>query len=69
MNTFCPFLKDQCRPDCVFRIREISADSETLTVCRLVSTAATNFDLCDKIIREKEKKSDICVQKTLSKVR
>lgn len=55
MNTFCPFLKDMCRSECVFRIREISADSETLTVCRLVSTAATNFDLCDKIIKEKEK--------------
>lgn len=55
MNAFCPFLKGECRSDCVFRIREISADSETLTVCRLVSTAATNFDLCDKIIKEKEK--------------
>lgn len=58
MNTFCPFLKDMCRADCVFRIREISADSETLTVCRLVSTVATNFDLCDKIIREKEEGSE-----------
>lgn len=58
MNTFCPFLKDECRSECVFRIREISADSETLTVCRLVSTAATNFDLCDKIIREKEDGSE-----------
>lgn len=54
MNTFCPFINGECRKDCVFRIREISADKETLTVCRLVSTAATNFDLCDIIIHEKQ---------------
>lgn len=54
MNTFCPFINGECRKDCVFRIREISADKETLTVCRLVSTTATNFDLCDMIIREKQ---------------
>ena len=58
MNAFCPFLKGECRSDCVFRIREISADSETLTVCRLVSTAATNFTLCDILIKEKEKGSE-----------
>lgn len=56
-NTFCPFIDGQCRTDCVFRIREMSADSETFTVCRLVSAAATNYDLCDKIIKEKEQGS------------
>lgn len=54
MNTFCPFINGECRNDCVFRIRKTSADEETLTVCRLVSTTATNFDLCDIIIREKQ---------------
>ncbi len=53
MNTFCPFLKDACRTDCVFRVREISADEETITVCRLVSSAAVNSELCDIIIKEK----------------
>ena len=54
MNTFCPIIKDECRADCVFRTRKAYADSETETVCRLVSTAAINYDLCDIIIREKE---------------
>lgn len=58
MNTFCPFLKDACRTDCVFRVREISADEETTTVCRLVSSAAVNSDLCDIIIKEKSSENE-----------
>lgn len=58
MNTFCPFLKDACRTDCVFRVREISADKETITVCRLVSSAAVNSELCDIIIKEKNSENE-----------
>lgn len=58
MNTFCPFLKDVCRTDCVFRVRETSADEETITVCRLVSSAAINSDLCDIIIKEKNSENE-----------
>lgn len=58
MNTFCPFLKDECRSECVFRIRQTVVDSETITVCRLVSAATINSELCDIIIREKEEGSE-----------
>lgn len=58
MNTFCPFLKDVCRTDCVFRVRETSADEETMTVCRLVSSVAINTDLCDIIIKEKSSENE-----------
>lgn len=58
MNTFCPFLKDVCRTDCVFRVRETSADEETMTVCRLVSSAAVNSELCDIIIKEKNSENE-----------
>lgn len=58
MNTFCPFLKDVCRTDCVFRVRETSADEETITVCRLVSSAAVNSELCDIIINEKNSENE-----------
>lgn len=40
MNTFCPFIKDNCKPDCVFRIHTTTADPMTQTTCRLVSAAA-----------------------------
>ena len=58
MNSFCPFLKDACRTDCVFRVREISADEETITVCRLVSSAAVNSELCDIIIKGKNSENE-----------
>jgi hypothetical protein len=58
LNTFCPFLKDACRTDCVFRVRETSADEETITVCRLVSSVAINSDLCDIIIKEKSSENE-----------
>ena len=58
MNSFCPFLKDACRTDCVFRVRGISADEKTITVCRLVSSAAVNSELCDIIIKEKNSENE-----------
>lgn len=58
MNTFCPFLKDACRTDCVFRVCETSADEETITVCRLVSSAAVNSELCNIIIKEKNSENE-----------
>ena len=55
MNTFCPFINGDCRSDCVFHIRKTTADKETLTVCRLVSSAGVSEILCDTLLEEKEK--------------
>lgn len=54
MNTFCPFINGNCRDDCVFRIHETTADEETITVCRLVSSCGTNSALCDLLIRKQD---------------
>lgn len=51
---FCPFIKDECRNDCVFHIRKMSTTSEKLTACQLVSVLSTHYDLCDTIIKEKQ---------------
>ena len=54
MNTYCPFIDDECHARCVFRIPKVTVDAETVTTCRLVASAATNCDLCDIVIKEKQ---------------
>lgn len=51
MNTFCPFIKDNCTSRCVFRSGK-AHDEAGETVCRL-ALAATSIDTyCDLKIRE-----------------
>ena len=48
MGNFCPFIKDNCRSDCVFR----TLSNSTITACRLDS-AAVNLEYIGEIYATK----------------
>ena len=53
MNTFCPFIKENCKSNCVFYIGK-THDENGENTCKL-SLAATSIDeYCDIKIREIE---------------
>lgn len=57
MKSFCPFINGECRSDCVFHTHKQSADTGDITECLLVVGTASNDELCDLIIKEKQSKS------------
>lgn len=53
MNGFCPFVKDKCRDDCVFKCRSVST-ADGLSDCRIAIAVASSDELHDIIIKEKQ---------------
>lgn len=48
MGNFCPFIKDYCRSDCVFR----TSSNSTTTTCR-IDSAAVNLEYIGNIYAAK----------------